>query len=289
MPQTIAFLIFDEFQILDAAGPMAAFEMAARYREPAAYDIRVIARKGGLVTSSSQAMMHAESISRPLTIDTLIVAGGLGTKAAAKCQRTLAFIRNVSERARRICSVCTGAYILAATGLLDNRLATTHWELTSQFARTFPKVRLEPDRIYTRDGNVWTSAGVSAGIDLALALIGDDLGEAAAKQVARQLIVYYQRSGGQSQFSTLLEEGLPQRSFRRAAWLDTRTYPRRLTDRETSRTGQHESTEFRPCLYQGNRNLSRQGCGKTPSRSRLHAYRKWGNDHGADSTTHRLP
>ncbi len=157
--------------------------------------------------------MGAEPMRPGLAIDTLIVVGGQGTAAAMECPRTLAFIRYQAGRARRVCSVCTGAYLLAAAGLLDGRLVTTHWEHCGHFARTFPEVRTEPDRIYTRDGNVWTSAGVTAGIDLALALIGDDLGESAAKQVARRLVVYYRRSGGQSQFSTLLEEERPSGRF----------------------------------------------------------------------------
>jgi transcriptional regulator GlxA family with amidase domain len=119
------------------------------------------------------------------------------------CEATLAFIRNA--KTRRTASVCSGAYVLAATGLLDGRRATTHWNRSANFARRFPAVKLEPDRIFVRDGDVWTSAGITAGIDLALAMIAEDLGEAIARATAQQLVVYHRRPGGQSQFSSLLE------------------------------------------------------------------------------------
>ena len=114
---------------------------------------------------------------------------------------------------RRVASVCSGAFILAAAGLLDGRRATTHWSRTAEFARRFPKVRVEPDRIHVKDGPIWTSAGITAGIDLALALIAEDLGEEIAKLTAQQLVVYYRRPGGQSQFSALLELGRPEARF----------------------------------------------------------------------------
>lgn len=213
MARTVAFLIFEGFQILDAAGPVAAFEMAARYGVPDAYEVKIVSRDGGLVASSSGALMWSERLSPSLEFDTLVVVGGKGTRAAAECPRTLALVRGRHGRARRVCSVCTGAYVLAAAGLLDGRPATTHWEAGGDFARRFPKVRAEPDRIFTRDGDIWTSAGVTAGIDLALALIGEDLGEAVARKAAQQLVVYYRRTGGQSQFSSLLEKSPPAGRF----------------------------------------------------------------------------
>lgn len=120
---------------------------------------------------------------------------------------TLAFIRNLSQDARRVGSVCSGAYLLASAGLLKGRRVTTHWRFSADFRRRFPDITLQEDRIYIKDGGIWTSAGISAGIDLALALIADDLGDKLARQVAYQLVVYYRRPGGQSQYSVLLELG----------------------------------------------------------------------------------
>jgi transcriptional regulator GlxA family with amidase domain len=205
MKRTVAFLIFDQFQLLDAAGPIAAFEMPMRGMTPTPYTIKVLSRDGGAVVSSSTAAMYSEPMGAARAIDTLIVAGGDGTREAARCGETLAFIRKQAKRVRRICSVCSGAYILAAAGLLDGRRATTHWSRSNDFARRFPRVRLQPDKIFTQDGHIWTSAGITAGIDMALALIGDDLGEPVSKRAAQQLVVYHRRSGGQSQFSALLE------------------------------------------------------------------------------------
>ena len=205
MTRTLGVLIFPDFQILDAAGPIAAFEIAARY-VPGAYEIKVMARHPGPVASSSRAMMVAEPLcSEPL--HTLMVAGGEGTRGPALCQDTLAWVSTAATTAQRTTSVCSGAYVLAQAGLLDGRRATTHWQRCPDFARRYPKVRLEPDRIFVRDGDVWTSAGITAGIDLSLALIADDLGEVIARAVAQQLVVYHRRPGGQSQFSALLEMG----------------------------------------------------------------------------------
>ncbi len=210
-PRRIAFLLFDGFQILDAAGPLAAFEIAGRYCD-GAYRLDVIAAEGGPIASSSTAAIGAGAFGAA-ACDTLIVAGGDGTRTAFRDERILKFVRRAAKRARRVTSVCSGAFILAAAGLLDGRRATTHWSRTAEFARRFPKVRVEPDRIYVKDGPVWTSAGITAGIDLALALIAEDLGEDIAKRTAQQLVVYYRRPGGQSQFSALAELGRPDGRF----------------------------------------------------------------------------
>jgi transcriptional regulator GlxA family with amidase domain len=200
MTRTIGFLIFPDFQLLDAAGPIAAFEIAGRFA-PDAYRLVVLAAEPGLVASSSGAAMQAEALETAPPLDTLIVSGGEGTRGAVD-PRLLAFVRRA---ARRTTSVCSGAYVLAEAGLLDGRRATTHWSRSADFARRYPKVTLEPDRIFIQDGSIWTSAGITAGIDLSLALIGEDLGEAVARRTAEILVVYHRRPGGQSQFSTLLE------------------------------------------------------------------------------------
>lgn len=209
MTRTIGVLIFPDFQLLDAAGPITAFEEAARLEMPAAYRLRVFARDAGPVASSSGVAMIAEGWDSAGSVDTLIVAGGWGTRRLAACRETRVFIRAAAAQARRVASVCTGAFLLAAAGLLDGRRATTHWHAAAEFARLFPRVRVEPDRIFVREGNIWTSAGITAGIDLALALIADDLGEDAAKRAAQELVVFHRRPGGQSQFSALLQLDMP--------------------------------------------------------------------------------
>ncbi|MEZ5823136.1 MAG: GlxA family transcriptional regulator [Xanthobacteraceae bacterium] len=208
----IGVLIFPDFQLLDAAGPIAAFEVAMRYTagEPA---IRTIAIQTGPVRSSSGVELLARSTRAAGNVTTLIVAGGQGVDEAARCARTLSFVRSMARRGVRLASVCSGAFILAEAGLLDGRRATTHWQRTRQFIATYPKVKLEPDQIFVRDGDIWTSAGISAGIDLSLAMISEDYGEEIARKTARQLVLYHRRSGGQSQFSSLLELKAPTGRF----------------------------------------------------------------------------
>ncbi len=212
MPREVGFLIFDNFQLLDAAGPIAAFEIAERHAR-GAYRLRVLAMRGGAVRSSSHAAMEAEAAAAAPMLDTLIVAGGDGTRQAVGDAALLAYIRASAGVCRRTASVCSGAFILAQAGVIDGKRATTHWSRTKEFARRYPQVRLQPDRIFVRDGAVWSSAGITAGIDLALALIADDLGEPIACQTARQLVVYRRRPGGQSQFSVLLDLERPEGRF----------------------------------------------------------------------------
>jgi transcriptional regulator GlxA family with amidase domain len=204
MIRPVAFLVFPDFQLLDAAGPIAAFEIAERYR-PGSYALRVVAVEPGPVASSSGVCLHATALGRANRIDTLVISGGNGSRAAAQCRATRRFVLACSKAARRVATVCSGTYVLAAAGLLDGKSATTHWSRSADFARKYPKVHLDPDRIFVRDGKLWSSAGITAGIDLALALIAEDLGERIARQTAQQLVVYYRRPGGQSQFSALLE------------------------------------------------------------------------------------
>lgn len=204
-PRSIGVLIFEDFQLLDAAGPIGAFEMPMRGITPTPYELTIIAPSPGPVRSSSGAIMMAGPIPKQPKYDTLIVAGGQGTRAAMLDPKVQALVRASMKTSRRVCSVCSGAYILAQAGVLDNRRATTHWGRTPDFLKRYPDVKLEPDCIYTRDGKLWTSAGITAGIDLALALIADDLGEEVARRSAQELVVYHRRPGGQSQFSALLD------------------------------------------------------------------------------------
>lgn len=206
MTRSLAVVVFDGFQIIDAAGPIGAFEVADVMAGGGRYGVRVLAPGGGEVASSAGVKMLA----RPLddgAYDTVLVAGGQGTRDPANAATLAPWLQAQAVTARRIASVCSGAYLLAEAGLLDGRRCTTHWGASEQFTRRYPQARLEPDRIYVQDGPVWTSAGISAGIDLALALIEEDLGEAVARRTARQLVVHHRRPGGQSQFSELLELG----------------------------------------------------------------------------------
>ena len=208
----IGVLIFPDFQLLDAAGPISTFEIAARFAS-ADPTIKTLAVTPGPVRSTSGVEMLARGLKPSSAITTLIVVGGEGVRTAATCERTLAFVRGMAKRGIRIASVCSGAYILAEAGLLDGRRSTTHWQRTRQFVATYPKVKLEADRIYTRDGNIWTSAGITAGIDMSLAMVAEDYGDDIAQQTAKQLVLYHRRSGGQSQFSSLLELKAPTGRF----------------------------------------------------------------------------
>jgi len=203
MTRELAIVIFPGFQLLDAAGPIAAFEIAERYR-PDAYSATVLSASGGAVESSAGVAFSTEPLPDK-TFDTILVVGGDGTRALADLAEIVEWLKKTPTR--RHASVCSGAYLLAEAGLLEGRRATTHWGSTDDFARRYPKVKLDADRIFIRDGNVWTSAGITAGIDLALALVEDDLGLTVARRTAQQLVVHQRRPGGQSQFSALIDLG----------------------------------------------------------------------------------
>ena len=211
MTRRIAIVVFPGFQLLDAAGPIAAFEIAGRFAGDA-YRIEVRAAEPGPTASSSGVRIAAEALDDG-PWDTIVISGGDGTRSLGELAGVVAWLRRVAPAARRVASVCSGAYLLAEAGLLDGRRATTHWARSDDFARRYPKVRLQPDRIFVREGEVWTSAGITAGIDLALALIEDDLGCEIARQTAQQLVVHQRRPGGQSQFSALLDMGGPRARF----------------------------------------------------------------------------
>src|ERR1700750_2149448 len=208
----IGVLIFPDFQLLDAAGPISVFDIAHRYAR-SEIPIRVIAAKPGPVRSTSGAEMMARKFGPASAITTLIIAGGEGVEAAARNACTANFVKAVARRGTRVASVCSGTFMLAETGLLDGKRATTHWQRTRQFLSLYPQVKLEPDQIFVRDGNVWSSAGITAGIDLALAMVAEDYGDAIVEKTARQLVLYHRRSGGQSQFSSLLELKAPTGRF----------------------------------------------------------------------------
>lgn len=202
MPRSIGVLIYPGFELLDAAGPISAFGNANIFA-PGAYSISVLALKPGPTVSDQGPAMHALALPKAPP-DTLIVSGGMDWRVPAHCVQTMAWLKMAARRARRVASICTGAFVLAEAGLLNGYRATTHWDHCAELARCFPQVRVESDRIFTHRGKIWTSAGVTAGIDLALALIGEDLGEDVARRTAQELVVYHRRPGGQSQFSALI-------------------------------------------------------------------------------------
>lgn len=207
-PRTIDILVFPKVQLLDVSGPLQVFasvnELMQRQGKPAPYAPRVIAR-GESVTASAGLGLAANALPRASTpVDTLLIAGGPGVHDAAADPAMVAWVQRRAAKARRTASVCTGAFLLAATGLLDGRRAATHWSWCTELARRFPEVHVEADPIFVRDGDFWTSAGVTAGIDLALALVEQDLGRSVALMVARHLVVFLKRPGGQSQFSAAL-------------------------------------------------------------------------------------
>lgn len=208
MQRTLCFLLYPRFQLLDVAGPVAAFE-AANDLCPASYQIDLRSQHGGPVSSSAGLKLDTQPLAdlAPLTQngDTLFTVGGHGINAASTDAALLAQFKTAASQAQRQASICSGTFLYAAAGLIDGKTVTTHWKRSKDFRQRFPQIALAADRIFVNDGNFWSSAGITAGIDLALALIAHDLGEQIARQVARQLVVYYRRPGGQAQYSALLE------------------------------------------------------------------------------------
>jgi transcriptional regulator GlxA family with amidase domain len=207
LPRLIELLAFPHFQILDVTGPLQVFATAnniAGGNSPP-YAIHVVSQAGGAVASSSGVELLTDALPpRDSTLDTLIIAGGSGIEAAATDEALIDWVRGRAHQARRFASVCTGAVLVATSGLLDGRRAATHWSLCAELARRFPLVQVQPDPIFVHDGPAWTSAGITAGIDLALALVEEDLGRTVALAVARYLVVFLKRPGGQAQFSAAL-------------------------------------------------------------------------------------
>lgn len=199
--QRIGFVVYPGFQTMSLA-TTSAFEFANLAVGRKNYDVRFLSEVGGAIPSSFGMTIDTRAFGRQ-PFDTLLVAGAVGIPPLTPS--LLNFIRRAPKRTRRVASICTGAFLLAEAGLLDGRRATTHWLLARDLKRNYPKVNVEEDRIFIIDGQTWTSAGMSAGIDLALAMVEKDLGTEVARAVAQKLVVYHRRSGGQSQFSTLLE------------------------------------------------------------------------------------
>jgi len=209
LPRRIDIYAFPDVQLLDVSGPLQVFasanELSIAAGLSAPYVPRVIAETSGEVHSTAGLGLVAHPLpAADEPTDTLIIAGGRGVHAASKDAAQVAWVKERASQVRRVASVCTGAFLLAAAGLLDRRRAVTHWAHCELLGERYPNVRVDAAPIFIRDGAVWTSAGVTAGIDLALALVEDDLGRALALDVARELVVFLKRPGGQAQFSATL-------------------------------------------------------------------------------------
>ena len=247
--RTIVLLGFEGAAALDIIGPHEVFALSshlAQANSDPPYRLILLADHAGpfraalglgLVANASWRDFHGKA-------DTLLVAGGPDMKHVVGNRKLLAWLRAMSTRTRRIGSICTGAFALAEAGLLENRRATTHWMDVERLAKEYPKVRVEPDAIYVRDGNIFTSAGITAGMDLALALVEEDLGREAALAVARMLVLYLKRPGGQSQFSTRLQaqaaEGLRLASL--LSWLTEHYHEPITVEAMASRADMSERT-----------------------------------------------
>jgi transcriptional regulator GlxA family with amidase domain len=198
--QRIGFIVFPNFQVMSCA-VMAVFEFANKEMGEPVYDVHLLSENGGPVRSSIGFSVETEPLDSR-SFDTVIVGGN---RSGALTPRVMKFLRRGLKRYRRVAATCVGAFVLAEAGLLDGRRATTHWDRARELQSRFPKVKVEDDRIFIIDGPVWTSAGMTAGIDLALAMVEKDLGADVARAVAKRLVVYHRRAGGQKQFSALLE------------------------------------------------------------------------------------
>jgi len=197
----VAVVVFPGFQILDLVA-VSVFELANKLAPKPLYDIRVVSEHGGAVASSAAVPVETQCF-RGQRWDTVVVTGGLELAPSSPALR--AFLSRSLGSARRVASICTGAFILAEAGLLEGRAATTHWQFARELQRRHPGIKVQEDRIYITDGAVWTSAGMTAGIDLSLALVEQDVGPEASRDIARKLVMYHRRAGGQTQFSALLE------------------------------------------------------------------------------------
>ena len=207
----VAIIVHDGVKLLDAAGPAEVFAEANRFG--AAYRLKIASVDGRDVTTSiGTRFAVSDRIAAIQSADTVLVAGGDDLVGRPIDPALVDALKTVPQRTRRLASICTGSFVLAQAGLLNGRRATTHWRHSGLLARAYPEVDVEPDAIFVRDGNVYTSAGVSSGIDLALALVEDDYGADLVRDVARSLVVYLKRAGGQSQFSVLVDADPPPQS-----------------------------------------------------------------------------
>jgi transcriptional regulator GlxA family with amidase domain len=214
-PQRVVILAFPGVQPLDVVGPAEVFSTASELNGGDAYRVEVVAkdREPIMTRSSGYGLVPAMTTAQCRgPIDTLVVAGGFGVHEAVEDDALVRWVRSAAGRSRRVASVCSGSFLLARAGLLEGRRATTHWSSCEELARRHPEITVDPDPIFVHDGDVWTSAGVTAGMDLSLALVERDLGRETALEVARWLVLFLQRPGGQAQFSSHLAAQLADRA-----------------------------------------------------------------------------
>ncbi|MBC7367479.1 MAG: DJ-1/PfpI family protein [Undibacterium sp.] len=209
LTRRIVILAYEDMNLLDLAGPLQAFATAGRSAAAngsGLYEVIVASAGGGLVTSSSGLAVMTVPLSKlkGTTIDTILTAGGCRGQSYYAPPKLVKWIKQRAPTVRRVCSVCTGAFLLAAAGQLDGRRVATHWDWVARLRTLHPKIHVDADKLFIHDGPIWTSAGVTAGIDLTLALIEEDFGHRVAIETARQLVMFIKRSGGQSQFSVPL-------------------------------------------------------------------------------------
>jgi transcriptional regulator GlxA family with amidase domain len=238
--QRIGFTLLPGFQVMSFA-VISVFEFANREIGEQVYDVHLLSETGGSIRSSSGISVATEPFD-DRNFDTLMVGGS--AVAGSLTPGVIKFLRQALQRSRRIASTCTGAFVLAEAGLLDGRRATTHWHRARELQARFPKVKVEEDRIFIIDGPVWTSAGMTAGIDLALAMIEKDFGADVARAVARHLVVYHRRAGGQSQFSALLELAPKSDRIQRALAYAKRNLATPLTVRQLAEAAHLSPRQF---------------------------------------------
>jgi transcriptional regulator GlxA family with amidase domain len=208
----VVIAVFPRVQTLDVFGPAEVFATATQLNDGKGYTTEVVASQPGPLPTSSVALHPDRTLDQCRgPIDTLLVAGGRGVHEAARDEQLVGWVRAAAKRSERVTSVCTGAFLLARAGLLDGRRATTHWASCAELALRHPEVEVESDPIFVRDGNVTTSAGVTAGMDLALSLVEEDLGREVALETARWLVLFLKRPGGQAQFSAQLAAQVAER------------------------------------------------------------------------------
>jgi len=285
-PRIVAMPVFQQLQSLDAVGPAQVFGNANQQLEREAYRVKFVASTPGIITTSAGFALNADSLkfASPASVDTLVCPGGeeAPIREALRDAKLMAWIRATAIAARRACSVCSGAFLLASTGLLEGRRAATHWASTAELQRLYPGISVDPESIFVTDGKFWTSAGVTTGIDMALALVEEDHGRDVATAIAKRLVVYMRRPGHQTQFSTALQvqQAQSDRLAALAAWA------------EDHLTGQLDVETLAARAAMSPRSLHRhmkEELGVSPAKFvesiRLDAVRRWLEDRNMDITT----
>lgn len=230
-------LLYEGFQLLDVAGPMMVFELAGHHAG-ANYIVETVAQAGGPVRSSAGLTLNATAVPASIGCDTLLIPGGLGARDPGNYRGLLPIVRKAAEEQRRIVSVSTAAFILAEAGLLEGRRAVTHWDVAEVLADRYPHIHVDGRTLFARDGNIWTSTGGSAGMDLALAVVEQDHGPAAAARIAKALILSFRRPGTQMQQSALLNGERPVSRFSNVmAWAREHLREPLTIDRLAERAG----------------------------------------------------